>query len=225
MVAPSLGSQIRDARKLAKMTQADVAEKLSLSVQAVSQWETDKTIPTFKNLIDLKKLIGLVVDDGTSDFLMHRHVSWDEPEVAVRAPIVPWENPGQWRNLDIFEHTREFVADDFLEVRWRPVGEVYALVVKDNTLRPDFARGDHIIIDTGRAAEKGDVVVAAIENTGRITWGKYVPLGVDEHRAPIFELAHHIDSIHGIPFKRFDTENPGRVIGVVREQRRYFRRD
>ncbi|MGO4139908.1 hypothetical protein ACEQ6A_36495, partial [Rhizobium brockwellii] len=76
--------------------------------------------------------------------------SWDEPDVAVRAPIVPWEHPEQWSNVALFEHAREFVADDFLEVRWKPIGDVYALAIKDNSLKPHFTRGDHIIIDTGR---------------------------------------------------------------------------
>jgi len=228
MKSVSLGTQIRQARKNANMTQGDVAEKLSISVQAVSQWETDKTIPTFSNLRDLKTIIGLEIDKNlsASDFLLHRHMSFDDEPVAVRAPLVPWKNPEQWANTELdwksFK-SDQFTPDEFFEVKWTPKGEVYALKARDNSLQPEFSRGDHIIIDTGRAAEKGDIVVAEIESKG-VVWGRYHPLGFDQHRAPIFELRNNLKTME--PFvHRVDTDNPGRVLGVVREHRRYFRND
>lgn len=223
--APSLGTQIKNARKLANMTQSDVADKLSISVQAVSQWETNKTIPTFRNLQDLKKVIGLTVDEGlsASSLLLHRHEPFLDSESSVRAPIVPWEKPEQWHNTELdFDNLNQWYPDDFLEVKWKPRGEVYALIVPNDILKPDFTRGDHIIIDTGRAPEKDDVVVAEVN--GLVTWGRYRLMGTDAHRAPIFEL-HHNYMDRGIRHPRVDTSIPGRVIGVVREQRRYYRTD
>lgn len=42
----SLGAKIREARKLAELTQDQVAEALGLTKGAVSQWETNSTTPT-----------------------------------------------------------------------------------------------------------------------------------------------------------------------------------
>lgn len=44
------------ARKQHKMTQADVAEKLNVSFQAVSQWERGETSPDIDKLPELAKL-------------------------------------------------------------------------------------------------------------------------------------------------------------------------
>ncbi len=224
----TLGSQIKEARKRAGLTQAAVAEKMGISVQAVSQWETDRTIPNYRNLNDLKNVIGLTLDKEitTADFIQGIHTSWDTPEVAVRAPVVHWQNSAEWSFLEYGEGEDPFhwVADDFLEIRWKPVGDVFALKINNNLLKPDFTQGDFIIIDTGRAPEKGDVVVVEMEESKRAYFGRYVPMGTDEYRAPIFELHHNADTRNS-PYRRIDRENPGRVVGVVREQRRYFRMD
>lgn len=229
MTSTSLGKQIKEARKRAGMTQADVAEKMSISVQAVSQWETNRTIPNYRNLRDLQRLIGMSIDDDMTakDFLQNLHISWEDPEVAVRAPVVDWKNPSEWGNVDPEDTDDEdpfrWIADDFLEVRWKPIGDVFALRVRNDYLKPDIAAGDFIIIDTGRAAEKNDVVV--VETGDRVIFGRYMPMGIDEHRAPIFEIRNNFPSPPNSSAKRFDAQNPGRVIGVVREQRRYFRMD
>lgn len=228
MTTPSLGQQIKEARKRAGLTQAAVADKMSISVQAVSQWETDKTIPNHKNLHDLRNLIGMDIDQNlsASALLQSRHFSWDEPPVAVGAPIVQWRNSDGWSILEVTEDDKDpfpWTPDDFLEIRWKPIGDVFALKVQNNLLSPDFTVGDFIIIDTGRAPERNDVVVVEMADK-RVHFGRYIPMGTDEYRAPIFELHHNAD-IRNSPYKRVDRESPGRVIGVVREQRRYFRMD
>lgn len=46
----TLGEKIKEARKQAGLTQEQVAEKLMVSRQAVTKWETDKGIPDIENL-------------------------------------------------------------------------------------------------------------------------------------------------------------------------------
>jgi transcriptional regulator with XRE-family HTH domain len=215
-----LGAEIRDARKAAGLTQSDVADKLKVSIQAISQWETNKTTPSFKNLRDLSKIINLKVYENpvTRSVMMDPALSFSN-RPAVKAPLVPWNAPGDWAQLDLdWDNLDRWYPHEFLEVRWAPVGEVYALRLENSLLAPDFVKGDDIIIDTGRAPEKGDIVVAQVE--GAVTWGRYIPLGVDKHRAPIFEVQHNLPNISQT---RVDTDKPGHVIGVVREHRRYYR--
>lgn len=50
------------ARKQHKMTQADVAEKLNVSFQAVSQWERGETSPDIDKLPELAKLYQVTTD-------------------------------------------------------------------------------------------------------------------------------------------------------------------
>lgn len=49
-------------RKKKNMTQADLAEALNVSRQAVSRWETGVSLPSTENLIELSKLYEVGVD-------------------------------------------------------------------------------------------------------------------------------------------------------------------
>ncbi|MGV2049305.1 helix-turn-helix domain-containing protein [Agrobacterium sp. 22-209-1] len=228
----SLGSIIRDSRKAKGLTQGEVAEKLGVSVQAVSQWERDATVPGAMNLIELKEFLGFSLDTPITarDMLMYL----PDPIIStasgrrqpVVAPLVNWNQPPEkWGELNTFESwgTEDEVEDprDYLSIHWKPVGDVWALEYKGFTMRPAFETGDIVIIDTGRAPEKGDFVVAKIDKHSAATLAVYVPMGLDKRRAPIFEL-RFLNDKERKP-ERVDGENTGYVIGVVREQRRFYR--
>ncbi len=57
----SIGKRIANARKNAGMTQAEVAERLGVSFQAVSSWERDQTTPDASNVIELAKLLNVSI--------------------------------------------------------------------------------------------------------------------------------------------------------------------
>ena len=64
----SIGSQIKAARKQKRMTQDNLAQALGgISVQAISQWETDKTVPTYERLVALKEILGVSIGDTAED--------------------------------------------------------------------------------------------------------------------------------------------------------------
>ena len=58
----SLGNNILIKRKENSMTQEDLADRLGVSRQAVSDWERDVKKPETQNLIDLAKLLGASMD-------------------------------------------------------------------------------------------------------------------------------------------------------------------
>lgn len=56
------GSRLYELRKQSALSQGDVGEKLGVSRQSVSLWETDQATPSIKNLIALSNLFGLSLD-------------------------------------------------------------------------------------------------------------------------------------------------------------------
>ncbi len=62
MSQPTLGQSIRYHRKEKNMTQGELAERLGVSVQAVSKWETDKGAPDISQLLPLSRELGMSVD-------------------------------------------------------------------------------------------------------------------------------------------------------------------
>ena len=58
----SIGQRISELRKNSSISQEYVAEKLGVSRQAVSKWETDASAPDTYNLIALAELFGVSVE-------------------------------------------------------------------------------------------------------------------------------------------------------------------
>jgi AbrB family looped-hinge helix DNA binding protein len=58
-----INMNIKRFRKLYKLTQEDVAEKIGVSRQAIAKWENGETIPDINSCISLAKLFGVSLDD------------------------------------------------------------------------------------------------------------------------------------------------------------------
>ncbi|MBR1749767.1 MAG: helix-turn-helix transcriptional regulator [Ruminococcus sp.] len=58
----TLGEKIKAARKNAGLTQEQLADKLVISRQAITKWESDKGIPDIQNLKALSQLLDVSID-------------------------------------------------------------------------------------------------------------------------------------------------------------------
>ena len=59
----TLGEKISELRATNKMSQGDLAEKLNVSRQSISKWETNASVPELDKLVQLSDLFGLSLDD------------------------------------------------------------------------------------------------------------------------------------------------------------------
>lgn len=59
----SLGNNLFHARRKKGLSQEDVAEKLGVSRQTISKWETDETLPDIRQAKKLSTLYGLSLDE------------------------------------------------------------------------------------------------------------------------------------------------------------------
>ncbi|AST90140.1 MULTISPECIES: helix-turn-helix domain-containing protein [Sutcliffiella] len=63
----TLGEKIKDYRLRAKLSQEQLAHKLSVSRQAITKWENDKGMPDIQNLQYLAKLFDVSIDSLIND--------------------------------------------------------------------------------------------------------------------------------------------------------------
>lgn len=59
----NLGNNLYQARKKKGLSQEDTAEKLGVSRQTISKWETDETLPDIRQAKQLSMLYGLSLDE------------------------------------------------------------------------------------------------------------------------------------------------------------------
>lgn len=75
-----IGDQLKKARLDKKMTQEEVAEKIFVSRQSISNWENNKTYPDIGNVIALSDLYEISLDEllkGSDNFMKHLEESTD----------------------------------------------------------------------------------------------------------------------------------------------------
>ena len=176
----TLGKRIRDGRKNRGLSQAEVARAMGISVQAISQWETDKTVPTADRLLFLGDLLGL--DLRSANYRGELGPYRKDTRVGrYIVPLVSRVAAGNWT-----EAVAPEIGDDaeVLEVYWPPSGAAFALEIGGESMLPDFKPGDIIIVDPGIEPIPGDFVVAMLEGENEATFKKFRPRGTDDASQP-----------------------------------------
>jgi len=76
-----IGKRISKFRKAKDMTQYELADKLSISFQAVSNWERGNSMPDISKLPELAKIFGVTIDDiiGHNNTVLHDVISSQSP--------------------------------------------------------------------------------------------------------------------------------------------------
>ena len=87
----TFGQIVREKRKMLSLSQAELGEKIGVSVQTVSRWECDGGMPDISQIVPLAKVLGT-----TTDILLGMENSEDE---AVETVLTEVRNI--WNNAKI----------------------------------------------------------------------------------------------------------------------------
>lgn len=79
-----LGQKITELRKKNNLSQEGLAEKMNVSRQAVSKWESDQSIPDIEKIVNLSELFGV-----TTDYLLKSGA----PSFEIKTVDIPVEDP------------------------------------------------------------------------------------------------------------------------------------
>ncbi|XMB86778.1 helix-turn-helix transcriptional regulator [Mycoplasmatota bacterium WC44] len=75
--AIKIGAYISKLRKKKDLTQSELAEKLYISHQAVSRWETGQSVPDLSTMVELSKLFDVTIDQLISADNKVKSVNYD----------------------------------------------------------------------------------------------------------------------------------------------------
>lgn len=82
----TLGQKIFELRNKQKMSQGDLAEKLNVSRQSISKWETDASVPELDKLIMLSNLFNITMDELVRDELPEKSTDEEKESTEKRSP-------------------------------------------------------------------------------------------------------------------------------------------
>lgn len=66
MTNRSIGSKIKEARQAENLTQSQLATRMGCSVKTISRWEHDKFNPSHEELVKLKTILDIELDNHTN---------------------------------------------------------------------------------------------------------------------------------------------------------------
>ncbi len=203
MEKETTGERIRFRRKALNLTQKAVAEKISVSHVAISQWEKEETLPRGENLLRLAEALGcapawLVDGDGP--------VFTVQTQTQSGLPVLEREQVSLWLSEanQVEIHRRVQSDRDYS-------GASFALVLWDSALSPQCLRGDLLIIDPEVAPQPGDLVLALCEERDMVA-RKYRARSHDS-----FELVPLNEDFPPLS----STEQSLVLLGTLMEWRRY----
>lgn len=79
----TFGERVKSERERKGWSQTELAEKIHVSRQSVSKWETGKSLPSIEVLIDLSDLFGITIDEMLrSDRELKEKVIQDSRQLA-----------------------------------------------------------------------------------------------------------------------------------------------
>lgn len=88
----TLGERIASFRNANNMSQGDLAERLNVSRQSVSKWETNSSIPELDKLIQLSDLFQISLDELVREEERIKETTEQEvepPQIIIQKPMVP----------------------------------------------------------------------------------------------------------------------------------------
>lgn len=83
----SLGKNIQFLRKQQKVTQEQLAERMSVSRQTISKWESDEVIPELSKLIDLSNMFACKLDTLVRENLTAHEDVYSEIAIKTVKPF------------------------------------------------------------------------------------------------------------------------------------------
>lgn len=150
-----LGDKIKTLRKNKHLQQKKLARELKVGQATISQWEHGRQEP---NPTQRKKLCDYF-HITESDLFGRLEIKKLNQEVVpiTRVPVILWSL------ANCFIGNKEFFSnigsDEWMYSTYEGGEFMFALKVKDNSMEPEFHKGDMIIVDTERHPQHNDYVI------------------------------------------------------------------
>lgn len=229
----TFADRVREALDELGQNQAGLARAVKVSEAAITQWLDGTTDPGKIRTDNMQRAAAFL--RRTTEFLRtgrgpktysgvgeagarYDNALPGEPDIR-ELPVISYVQAGVWSETsDPFPRGQGMEAVPVDADLARSLSRVaFALKIQGDSMLPEFAEGDVVIIDPRATVKPGDFVVAKLDREECATFKKYRDRGVDRDGVQVFDL---VPLNHDYPTLTVSAANPGRIIGVMVEHRR-----
>lgn len=211
MVENSIASQIKKLRNGRGWTQPQLADKLSVSKQTISNWETGIKVPRMGSLQKLADLFNVKIgeitnasieDDDASILNKTSNIIYplSDSLQRVRIPIIGEIACGD--PITAEENIEGYTEETFEKPI--PSGTLFALRCKGHSMEPTIHDGSLVTIREQPTVEDGEIAAVLVDG---------------DNEATLKRVKHQGDLIMLMPDNKeydpiiLDKNNPGRIVG------------
>ena len=229
--------RLRAKRKERGLTQEQLAAQLNVTVQAISNWETNKSGASHQNIVALSKVLtvnwgwlgyGEEVDDP--DRLVEEKtieggygnscLTYSREEISLWAQRFPTAEVEIVEMLDLMPGDLDTPYRETLDVRFSPSGKLFATSIITESMRPEFDLNDLIIFDTGIEPAPGDYVMCYNGQSRKVVFRKLRKVTLENGS----NVDHLIPLNPDYPLISVNPAKSDRILGTLIEHRRYRKR-
>jgi len=176
MTTETIGQRIRRTRKALNLTQKDLAKALTDATHgSISQWESDMTTPSAKNLYDLSIALecdfAWLLNGGKAPNLIPASLK------SFKIPLITCHQVAlfkQSKDLDCLPNI------EYITTSLKISKGSFAIRINEDSMEPEFKQGDIVIIDPSVKPVPGEFVVAIKNNDAEAIFKKYRELEDDQ---------------------------------------------
>lgn len=156
-------NRVKELRLAKSLSQEQLAEKIGLTKQAISQYERGERSPSMEVLEALCDFFNvssdflLGFDSVTLRFVGKNEIDKLESKSSVRIPVLGRVAAGV--PIDAIEDVLDW---EEIPEAMAATGEFFGLKIKGDSMQPRIAEGDVVIVRSQPDAESGDVVIVQV---------------------------------------------------------------
>lgn len=162
-----MNENLKNARKAARLTQAELASKIGITQSGYSDWERGETKIDSASLAKLSEILGVSIDYlvGKTNSPGNKYIRIPVlGRVAAGIPIDAIEEIIDWEDI-----SATAAAD----------GEYFGLVIKGRSMEPKISDGDTVIVRKQPDVRDGEIAVVLVNgDEGTVKKIKKGPHGV-----------------------------------------------
>lgn len=198
-------NRIKQLRTGLEMKQSDLAKRLNVGQNTISNWETGKTEPDTGSLQKMASLFGVSID------YILGHVTLKTSEEGLQVPVL-----GDVAAGIPIEAIQDIVDYEEIDAALAGSGDFFGLRLKGASMEPRMREGDVVIVRKQDDVESGDVAVVMVNgDNATVKRIKKGPSGITLiPNNPVFDpMFYTNDEIQSLPV---------RILGKVVELRAKF---
>lgn len=160
-------NRIKSLRTSLEMKQSDLARRLQVRQNTISNWETGRTEP---DSVTLQKLAEIF--DVSVDYILGRPTTANAAPSTIRIPVL-----GDVAAGIPIEAIEEIVDYEEIDAAMAATGEYFGLRIKGASMEPRMREGDIVIVRKQDYADTGDTAVVMVNGDSATV--KKIKIGPD----------------------------------------------